>query len=353
MMAHTADDFLEWDLMGVKFTVPDAYSNLAAVGFGRFGSVCSADLHLPGNNTTVKVAIKRIADPFSSAELAKRSYRELAILRRLNHENVLCLVDAFVSPSDDLYLATRYVKGELRRMLQGNKTLSIDTVRLIMYRLLNGLAYLHSRAIVHRDLKPENILIDPGDPQTLAICDLGLARPAEPHMTGYIATRYYRAPEVMLTWREYDGAVDLWSAGCIMAEALTGRVLLPGADHVHHLRLIIGLLGRPPPAVVARICSEPTRRYLLMLPAPPADSDESIKHRLAGIEDPMAVDLITKLLMFDPAERPTASQALQHPFFNALPLSPRYEYDPIVLVEEQEAVAVSQWRDLILKACQL
>lgn len=339
--------------MGVKFMLPDAYANLEPVGFGRYGSVCSADYHNPTDGTLTKVAVKRIANPFSSAELAKRSFRELAILKRLSHRNVLCLVDAFVSPCQDLYLATRFVKGELRLLLNAEGRMPVDRVRIIMYQLLNGLAYLHSRAIVHRDLKPENILIDKNDINTLVICDLGLARPAEPHMTGYIATRYYRAPEVMLTWREYDGAVDIWSAGCIMAEALTGRVLLPGADHVHHLRLIIGLLGRPPAAMVSRICSEPTRRYLQMLPAPPSDSEESIAKRLSVIEDPLAVDLITRLLMFDPAERPTAEAALEHPFFADLPVSLKYRHDPIVLMETQDGQAgsVSQWRELIMSTC--
>jgi p38 MAP kinase len=259
-------------------------------------------------------------------------------------------MDAFVSPVGDLYLATRFVKGELRGLLRAREALPVDSVRLIMYQLLNGLAYLHSRAVVHRDLKPENILLDPTNLDTLAICDLGLARPTEPHMTGYIATRYYRAPEVMLTWREYDGAVDIWSAGCIMAECLTGEVLLPGADHVHHLRLIVGLLGRPPRSVVERIGSEPTRRYLQMIPVPPADSDESLVRRLYRVTEPDAVELIVKLLAFDPAERLSAAQALEMPFFKNMPPSPSYPHDPISL-GEGGADGVQEWCQLIVKEC--
>lgn len=117
-----------------------------------------------------------------------------------------------------------------------------------------GLKYVHSAGVVHRDLKPSNILIN--ENCDLKICDFGLARIQDPQMTGYVSTRYYRAPEIMLTWQKYDVEVDIWSAGCIFAEMLEGKPLFPGKDHVNQFSIITELLGTPPDDVIQTICSE-------------------------------------------------------------------------------------------------
>jgi serine/threonine protein kinase len=116
------------------------------------------------------------------------------------------------------------------------------------------LKYVHSAGVVHRDLKPSNILIN--ENCDLKICDFGLARIQDPQMTGYVSTRYYRAPEIMLTWQKYDVEVDIWSAGCIFAEMLEGKPLFPGKDHVNQFSIITELLGTPPDDVIQTICSE-------------------------------------------------------------------------------------------------
>lgn len=110
---------------------------------------------------------------------------------------------------------------------------------------------------MHRDLKPSNILIN--ENCDLKICDFGLARIQDPQMTGYVSTRYYRAPEIMLTWQKYDVEVDIWSAGCIFAEMLDGKPLFPGKDHVNQFSIITELLGTPPDDVIETICSENVR----------------------------------------------------------------------------------------------
>lgn len=107
---------------------------------------------------------------------------------------------------------------------------------------------------MHRDLKPSNILVN--ENCDLKICDFGLARIQDPQMTGYVSTRYYRAPEIMLTWQKYDVEVDIWSAGCIFAEMLEGKPLFPGKDHVNQFSIITELLGTPPDDVIQTICSE-------------------------------------------------------------------------------------------------
>ena len=108
--------------------------------------------------------------------------------------------------------------------------------------------------MVHRDLKPSNILVN--ENCDLKICDFGLARIQDPQMTGYVSTRYYRAPEIMLTWQKYDVEVDIWSAGCIFAEMLEGKPLFPGKDHVNQFSIITELLGTPPDDVINTIASE-------------------------------------------------------------------------------------------------
>jgi p38 MAP kinase len=116
------------------------------------------------------------------------------------------------------------------------------------------LKYVHSAGVVHRDLKPSNILVN--ENCDLKICDFGLARIQDPQMTGYVSTRYYRAPEIMLTWQKYDVEVDIWSAGCIFAEMLEGKPLFPGKDHVNQFSIITELLGTPPDDVINTIASE-------------------------------------------------------------------------------------------------
>lgn len=113
---------------------------------------------------------------------------------------------------------------------------------------------MHSAGVVHRDLKPSNILVN--ENCDLKICDFGLARIQDPQMTGYVSTRYYRAPEIMLTWQKYDVEVDVWSAGCIFAEMLEGKPLFPGKDHVNQFSIITELLGTPPDDVINTIASE-------------------------------------------------------------------------------------------------
>jgi p38 MAP kinase len=129
----------------------------------------------------------------------------------------------------------------------------IPLQKLTLYKQ-RGLKYVHSAGVVHRDLKPSNILVN--ENCDLKICDFGLARIQDPQMTGYVSTRYYRAPEIMLTWQKYDVEVDIWSAGCIFAEMLEGKPLFPGKDHVNQFSIITELLGTPPDDVINTIASE-------------------------------------------------------------------------------------------------
>ncbi len=163
--------------------------------------------------------------------------------------------------------------------MSSNKALAIAFRGLLYANLTQrGLKYVHSAGVVHRDLKPSNILIN--ENCDLKICDFGLARIQDPQMTGYVSTRYYRAPEIMLTWQKYDVEVDIWSAACIFAEMLEGKPLFPGKDHVNQFSIITELLGTPPDDVIQTICSENVRnrypgvsncRGLVLTPFPEID----------------------------------------------------------------------------------
>ena len=200
----------------------------------------------------------------------------------LTGRQIIALSDVFISPLEDIYFVTELLGTDLHRLLT-SRPLEKQFIQSFLYQILRGLKYVHSAGVVHRDLKPSNILVN--ENCDLKICDFGLARIQDPQMTGYVSTRYYRAPEIMLTWQKYDVAVDIWSTGCIFAEMLEGRPLFPGKDRtqsfpflremilkrwsftdVHQFSIITELLGTPPDDVIATICSENTLRFVQSLP---------------------------------------------------------------------------------------
>uniref|UniRef100_A0A673CP84 mitogen-activated protein kinase n=1 Tax=Sphaeramia orbicularis TaxID=375764 RepID=A0A673CP84_9TELE len=276
--------------------VPDRYQNLSPVGSGAYGSVCSAyDLQ-----TGLKVAVKKLSRPFQSIIHAKRTYRELRLLKHMKHENVIGLLDVFTPATSlkeftDVYLVTHLMGADLNNIVKCQK-LTDDHVQFLIYQILRGLKYIHSADIIHRDLKPGNLAVN--EDCELKILDFGLARHTDDEMTGYVATRWYRAPEIMLNWMHYNMTVDIWSVGCIMAELLTGKTLFPGSDHIDQLRLIMRLVGTPGPEFLMKLSSESV-------------SSQNPLFTLFC----KAVDLLEKMLVLDTDKRLTAAKALSHPYF--------------------------------------
>ncbi|PWY90833.1 Pkinase-domain-containing protein [Aspergillus heteromorphus CBS 117.55] len=279
------------------------YADLQPVGLGAFGLVCSAHDSI----TRQAVAIKKMMKPFANSTIAKRTYREVKLLKHLHHENLIGLSDIFISPSEDIYLVTELLGTDLHRILTATP-LEGKFVQYFAYQLLRGLKYIHSAGVIHRDLKPSNILIN--ENCDLKICDFGLARLQEPQMTGYVSTRYYRAPEIMLTWQKYGVEADIWSAGCIIAEMLRGKPLFPGKDHINQFFLITEALGNPPDEVVERISTKTTLQLVQSL-----GKREPVvwKSLFPGVDDD-AIDLLGKMLIIDPNKRISAADALMHPY---------------------------------------
>ncbi|KAF9428913.1 MAPK protein hog1 [Podila epigama] len=314
--------FAKLSIFGTVFEVTTRYVDLQPVGMGAFGLVCSAKDELTGQ----PVAIKKIMKPFSTPVLSKRTYRELKLLKHLKHENIISLSDIFISPLEDIYFVTELLGTDLHRLLT-SRPLDKQFIQYFLYQILRGLKYLHSAGVVHRDLKPSNILVN--ENCDLKICDFGLARIQDPQMTGYVSTRYYRAPEIMLTWQKYDVAVDIWSVGCIFAEMLEGKPLFPGKDHVNQFSIITELLGTPPDDVIKTIGSENTLRFVQSLP-----KREKIPLTTKfPNSDPIALDLLERMLVFDPKKRITAGDALYHAY-----LEPYHDPD-----DEPTAAEVFDW----------
>nr|AGG82488.1 p38 [Penaeus vannamei] len=301
--------FYRVEINRTEWEVPERYQMLTPVGSGAYGQVCKIGEGAYGMVVAIKkltkVAIKKIS-PFE--------HRELRLLKHMDHENVIGLLDVFhpdirtLEDFQQVYMVTHLMDADLNNIVKSQK-LSNDHVQFLVYQILRGLKYIHSANVIHRDLKPSNIAVN--EDCELKILDFGLARVADPEMTGYVATRWYRAPEIMLNWMHYNQTADIWSVGCILAEMLSNRPLFPGKHYLDQLNLIMEVLGTPPADEFMSRISEKARSYLQSLPNKPKVPWTKV---FPGA-NPKAVDLLEKMLTLDPDKRITAEEALAHPYF--------------------------------------
>ncbi|SAL97737.1 hypothetical protein [Absidia glauca] len=312
------------------FNAGDQYDIIDVVGEGAYGVVCSAH-HKPTGQT---VAIKRIM-PFDHAMFCLRTLREIKLLKYFNHENIISILDIVKPRSYDefteVYLIQELMETDMHRVIR-TQDLSDDHCQYFTYQTLRALKAMHSANILHRDLKPSNLLLNANC--DLKICDLGLARSSNSadentgFMTEYVATRWYRAPEIMLTFKEYTKAIDVWSVGCILAEMLSGKPLFPGRDYHHQLTLILDVLGTPTMDDFYGIKSRRARDYIRSLPF----KKRIPFARLFPNANPLAIDLLERLLTFNPTKRFTVEEALKHPY-----LEPYHDPD-----DEPDAPAIHE-----------
>ncbi|GAA6038233.1 hypothetical protein JCM8097_005806 [Rhodosporidiobolus ruineniae] len=301
-----------------------SYSSCKVVGNGSFGVVFQAKLAPgslgPDNEGDDDVAIKKVLQD------KRFKNRELQIMRLVKHPNVVNLRAFFYSNGDKpkkdevyLNLVLEYVPETVyrasRHYAKLKQTMPMAYIKLYMYQLLRSLAYIHSVGICHRDIKPQNLLLNPPS-GILKLCDFGSAKilvPGEPNVS-YICSRYYRAPELIFGATNYTTNIDVWSAGCVMAELMLGQPLFPGESGIDQLVEIIKVLGTP------------TREQIKTM------NPNYMEHKFPQIKPhpfvkvfrprtpPEAIDLISKLLEYTPSARLTAIEAMTHPFFDDLKL---------------------------------
>uniref|UniRef100_A0A8C5ABX4 mitogen-activated protein kinase n=1 Tax=Gadus morhua TaxID=8049 RepID=A0A8C5ABX4_GADMO len=293
--------FSREEINNTVWEVPVKFIRLKQIGSGAYGSVCS----VTNEKTKEKVAIKKLHRPFQSEIFAKRAYRELRLLKHMKHENVIGLLDVFTPAAtgfedfQDFYLVMPYMFTDLSKV-RGN--LSEDKVQFLVYQMLCGL----------RDLKPGNLAVN--QDCELKILDFGLARSTDAEMTGYVVTRWYRAPEVILNWMHYTQTVDIWSVGCIMAEMINGKTLFKGKDYMDQLTQIMKVTGVPGKEFIQKLDSPEAKSYMKNLPHYPRKDFSTLFPKASA----QAIDLLEKMLVLDGDERPTAELALEHPYFDTL-----------------------------------
>ncbi|KAL9329418.1 hypothetical protein ACSQ67_004421 [Phaseolus vulgaris] len=300
------------------FEIDTKYVPIKPIGRGAYGVVCSSI----NRETNERVAIKKIGNIFENSIDALRTLRELKLLRHIRHENVIALKDVMMpiqrTSFKDVYLVYELMDTDLHQIIKSSQPLSNDHCKYFLFQLLRGLKYLHSANILHRDLKPGNLLINANC--DLKICDFGLARTNGvdgQFMTEYVVTRWYRAPELLLCCDNYGTSIDVWSVGCIFAEILGRKPIFPGTECLNQLKLIISVLGSQHESHIEFIDNAKARRFIKSLPYTRG------RHfsQLYPQADPLAIDLLQKMLVFDPTKRITVLEALQHPYMSGL-------YDP-------------------------
>ncbi|CAF1212391.1 unnamed protein product [Adineta ricciae] len=365
-MDADSGDMSEWytaECGASQYTIPKRYQDLSPIGQGAFGAVIRAVDTVTGKH----VAIKKMLRPFQSETHAKRTYRELKLLTHLNHNDaqVVQLYNVFtpeknVNDFQTLYFVLNFVDFDLSKVIKRGKPFTEDHIKLIIYSLLRGLKFIHSAGVIHRDLKPTNIGISKNS--DLTILDFGLARVTTSGLlTGYVATRWWRAPEVFVNWERYDEKVDIWSVGCIMAELILLKPLFAGTDHIDQLSKIFDIVGTPQLGTLDEICEPYARDYIHKLPTKPKQDYKKLfgykyepggRTPVSGIS-PQGIELLDRLLAFDHRIRPTAVEALADSYFEHLH-DPMEEPSAEILVDEHQDAAypIATWKSVIWKMIQ-
>ncbi|XP_042390980.1 probable serine/threonine-protein kinase At1g54610 [Zingiber officinale] len=313
-LAHAAGEALQ----GWTPRRADSFEKIDKIGQGTYSNVYKARDTLTGKI----VALKKVRFDIMEPESVKFMAREILILRHLDHPNVVKLEGLVTSRlSCSLYLVFEYMEHDLAGLISSPTIkFTVPQVKCYMHQLLSGLEHCHNNGVLHRDIKGSNLLLD--NEGLLKIADFGLATFFDPNrkhpMTSRVVTLWYRPPELLLGATDYAVGVDIWSAGCILAELLAGKPIMPGRTEVEQLHKIFKLCGSPsedywkksklPHATIFK----PQQPYKCCIRESFKDFPQS------------ALLLVETLLAIDPAERQTATAALNSEFFNTEP----YACDP-------------------------
>lgn len=294
----------------------DSYHKIEKIGEGTYGVVYKAREKRTGRI----VALKKIRLNDENEGVPATTIREVSLLKTLKHSTIVNL-ETVLYKENKMYLAMEYLDLDLRKYIDGvrrsNKTVPDDVLRLFVQQILTAVDYCHSRAILHRDLKPQNILV--GRDMRLKLADFGLGRSIGIPLRTYthdIVTLWYRPPELLLGAKYYSEAVDVWSAAAIIAELVLLVPMFQGDSEVDQIYKIFKILGTPNESTWAGMCDLPGFSMDL-----PRWGGVNLREILRCSEE--LIDMIGKMLSYDPTERLSARRALRHEYLRDL--EPIYE----------------------------
>ena len=281
----------------------EKYKIIETVGDGTYGTVYK------GINTKTNeyVAIKKMKKKYTDWDECL-SLKEVQALLTLKHSNIVTL-NELILQKNELNMIFEFIGQNLFEYAKNMNEIPEYKIRNISFQILQGLAYMHKNNFFHRDMKPENILIS-GDQVKLA--DFGLARDinSEPPFTDYVATRWYRSPEVILNSKVYSSPIDIFALGAIIAELYTGVPLFPGKEASDQMNKICEVLGTPNQSDWNEGYDLANQIHFKF----PQFRGKKLKNVINRASD-NAINLLEMMLCFNPSKRPSAVKCLQHPFF--------------------------------------
>jgi protein kinase len=292
----------------------DKYRIIEKLGDGSYGSVHKAE----DKETKEIVAIKKMKRKYTNWDECK-NLREVKSLNSLKHDNIIKIKE-MIREEDILSLVFEYMESNLYELMtsKGNKKFREDEIKTIIFQIVNGIAYMHKYGFFHRDMKPENILVK--NKLIVKLADFGLAREIRsiPPYTEYVSTRWYRAPECLLSTTNYNSPIDIWAIGTIMAELYLLKPIFPGNNNKDMLLKISKVIGAPsinswPEGLKA------SKKIDFKFPNSGQFGKENLNkefsiRNMIKNASPEAICFMEDLLQWDPNKRPTASELLCHPF---------------------------------------
>jgi len=287
----------------------EKYEKIAKIGEGSYGVVFKCRNR---ENGTI-VAIKKFVESEDDPLIRKIAMREIRMLKQLKHPNLVNLIDAF-RRKRKLHLVFEYCDHTVLNELEEHPNgLSEQSIKKITYQVLRAVEFCHQHNCIHRDVKPENVLVTKTG--VVKLCDFGFARlltgPGDEY-TDYVATRWYRAPELLVGDTQYGPPVDVWAVGCVFAELLSGQALWPGRSDVDQLYLIKRSLGD---LIRRHIDIFRNNQFFRGINIPDCDQMESLDQRFLGTSK-QAMDFLKKCLVMEPEDRLTCTELLEHPYFD-------------------------------------
>ncbi|XP_062987352.1 mitogen-activated protein kinase 15 isoform X2 [Elgaria multicarinata webbii] len=323
----------------VEEQVARRYEVKRRLGKGAYGIVWKA----VDRKTGAVVAVKKIFDAFRNRTDAQE-FGE--------HPNIIRLLNVIRAQNDkDIYLVFESMETDLHAVIKKGNLLKDIHKCYILYQLLKATKFIHSGNVIHRDQKPSNILLDADC--FVKLCDFGLARSlcqihkdqASPALTEYVATRWYRAPEILLASHSYTKGVDMWSVGCILGEMLLGKPLFPGTSTVNQIEQILRVIPPPSPEDVAAFRSDYRASVINRLSSQQQVTFEDL---LPTSTPPQALDLLKRLLVFNPEKRLTAEEALEHPYvrrFRCPAKELALNYSVLLPLDDDVQLSVAEYRN--------